>query len=69
MEKVKIKIPDVSGSVTSTAFNTKIWEVWQKFLTMINILLLMNLINFQGQYLMKKFKKAKLTTNTDHVSV
>ena len=39
------KIPDTSGLVTTTVLNTKVNEVENKFLIMINMLLLLNLIN------------------------
>ena len=43
-EEVENKTPDVSGLVTKTAFNTKLGKLKIKFLTMINVLLLLNFL-------------------------
>ena len=53
---LKNKIPDVIGLVTNTVFNAKIGEV-KKFLIILTILLLLNLINFLVKYLMQNLKK------------
>ena len=39
------KIPDTSNLVTATALNTKLMKLRIKFLIMINIVLLLNLIS------------------------
>ena len=44
VSEVENKIPDVSSLVTTAVLNTKIGVVEEKFLIMLNLLLLKNLI-------------------------
>ena len=53
IEEVEKKVPDVNGLITNTAFNSKSREVEEKILMILNVLLLINLINFQVKYLIK----------------
>ena len=47
------KIPCVSGLVTNTVLNIKIGKLEKKFLIMLNLLPLLNLINFIVKYKMQ----------------
>lgn len=50
---VENKMADVVGLVTKTSFNAKIGEIKKKFLIMLNILPLLNLITLLVKYSMQ----------------
>ena len=51
------KIPDTSGLVIATVFHTKINKVREKFLIMLNILLLLNLISQNKTILQQYYRR------------
>ena len=63
VKKIKAIQTNDTSNVVKKNYDTKIKENMIKFT--INILLLMILINFQVQYLMKKLKQSKLATTNN----
>ena len=63
VKKIKVIQTNDTSNVVKKNYDTKIKENMIKFT--INILLLMILINFQVQYLMKKLKQSKLATTNN----
>ena len=55
--EVKNEILDTSGLIKKTDYDAKTKEIVNKILTMINLLLLLNLINFFAKHLMKNQSK------------
>ena len=53
IEDIEKVTPDVRGLVTTAILDKKLKKLRKKFLIMLSILLLQNLINFMAQYLIK----------------